>query len=127
MAYILEFPITLRDAGTGAERAPTAEEIAFGADDEERIDDKFSLTEYPRDKLEENGTAIWFGDGTVPGTKSIYVAKMYPNWCPSSMPLCHPTNPILPEWAYRGNVTWRADTSYSTSFDFYLNTDGTVS
>lgn len=122
MAYILKFPITLKDAGTGATRAATAGDIDFGIDDGGGLaGDQFSLTEYPRDKDEEGRTAIWFKDG------AIFVAKMYPNWCPSSMPLCHPTNPILPDWSYRGNVKWRADKSYSEDFNFYLNTDGSIS
>lgn len=122
MAYILEFPITLKDAGTGLERPPAGDEIDFGIDDAEGLaGDLFSLTEYPRDKDEENRTAIWFSNG------SIFVAKMYPNWCPSTMPLCHPTNPILPEVTYRGNVKWRADRAYSEDFDIYLNIDGSIS
>lgn len=114
MAYTLRFPITLEDIVTGATRLAKANEIKFGIDDEERMDDQFSLTEYPRDKDEENGTAIWFSNG------SIFVAKMYPNWCPSFMPFCRPTNPILPKVSYQGNVKWRANEFYITGFSFLL-------
>lgn len=121
MAYILEFPITLRDA-TGIERSPTAKEIDFGIDDAEGIyPNLFSLTEYPRDKDKEGRTAIWFKDG------SIFVAKLYPGDCPSWVPLCSPTDKVVPEVSYRGNVKWRADRSHTTDFNFYLNVDGTIS
>lgn len=122
MAYILEFPITLKDAVTGAERPPTSEEIDFGIDDAEGIaPNLFSLTEYPRDKGMEDGTAIWFSNG------SIFVGKLYPGDCPSWVPLCSPTDKVIPDTGYRGNVKWRADREYSADFNFYLNVDGSIS
>lgn len=116
MAFVFKFPITLDDAA-GETRAPTAGEINLSIDCT-----GYAQTIYQRDKGKEGGTAIWFEDG------AIYVAKMFPSWCPGIYDGCRPTEPPVPktEDFYDVYLHWLADSSYMTHISFYLNDDGTI-
>lgn len=116
MYYKLKFPVTLEDPD-GKTRTAVASEITLSIDCT-----GYSQTIYPRDKAEESGTAIWFAN------KAIYVAKMFPNWCPQPYPTCRATQPVesRTDGFYDVYLHWVADKAYVTHISFYLNEDGTI-